>query len=104
MSEVFADRLIQAIEKKGSPICVGIDPMYDMLPEAIAGDPAARNGNDPEAAIDAIFAFTTSILKIVGEHVACVKFQSAFFEQYYWEGVEAYYSLIQEAAEHKILV
>jgi len=27
MSENFADRLIGAIEKKGSPICVGIDPI-----------------------------------------------------------------------------
>jgi orotidine-5'-phosphate decarboxylase len=36
--------------------------------------------------------------------VPCVKFQSAYFEKYLWEGVEAYYSLIQEAAELDLLV
>jgi orotidine-5'-phosphate decarboxylase len=33
-----------------------------------------------------------------------VKFQSAYFEKYLWEGVEAYYSLIQEAAALDLLV
>ena len=37
MSELFADRLLDAIAEKGSPICVGIDPMFEMLPDAIAG-------------------------------------------------------------------
>ena len=59
--------------------------------------PPTRNANDREAAIDAIFAFTTAVLRTVAPHVAIVKFQSAYFEQYLWEGVEAYYSLIAEA-------
>jgi orotidine-5'-phosphate decarboxylase len=33
-----------------------------------------------------------------------VKFQSAYFEKYLWEGVEAYYSLVQEAAGMGLLV
>jgi len=33
-----------------------------------------------------------------------VKFQSAYFEKYLWEGVEAYYSLIQEAKDLGLLV
>lgn len=104
MSDVFADRLIEAIEKKGAPICVGIDPIFDMLPDAIAGDATKRNANDAEAAIDAIFAFTTKVLQIIAPHVPVVKFQSAYFERYLWEGVEAYYSLIQEARELGLLV
>ena len=52
----------------------------------------------------AIFAFTTSVLKIVAPLVPIVKFQSAYFEKYLWEGVEAYYSLIAEAAELGLLV
>ena len=63
MSDLFADQLLDAINAKGSPICVGIDPIYEMLPDAIAGDPALRNANDREAAIDAIFAFTTAVLR-----------------------------------------
>lgn len=104
MSELFADRLLDAIERKGGPVCVGIDPMFEMLPDAVAGPEARRDTEDPETAIDAIFAFTTAILRVVAPLVPCVKFQSAYFEKYLWEGVEAYYSLIAEAAELGLLV
>jgi orotidine-5'-phosphate decarboxylase len=105
MSEVFADRLVDAVRQKGAPICVGIDPIFEMLPDTVAGgSPDERNANDAEAAIDAIFAFTTTVLKLVAPHVPCVKFQSAYFEKYHAEGVEAYYSLIQEAAELGLVV
>jgi len=105
MSVNFADRLIGAIEKKGSPICVGIDPILASMP-----DPVFRGGRDkaaagdPQAAIDAIFDFTTRVLRIVAPHVPCVKFQSAYFEQYHWDGVEAYFNLIQEASELGLIV
>src|SRR5439155_25775666 len=104
MSDLFSDRLIDAIADNGSPVCVGIDPVYEMLPDAIAGPGNRRNANDATAAVDAIFAFTIEVLKIVAPLVPCVKFQSAYFEKYLWEGVEAYYSLIQEAKELGLLV
>jgi orotidine-5'-phosphate decarboxylase len=105
MSENFADRLIGAIEKKGSPICVGIDPIVASMPDAVfRGGRDKADGGDPQAAIDAIFEFTTRVLKIVAPHVPCVKFQSAYFEQYHWEGVEAYFNLIQEASELGLIV
>jgi orotidine-5'-phosphate decarboxylase len=104
MAEVFGDRLRDAIRRKGTPICVGIDPIFEMLPDEIAGPAGERDANDYEAVIDAIFAFTTRVLKVVAPLVPVVKFQSAYFEKYLWEGVEAYYSLIQEAAELDLLV
>jgi orotidine-5'-phosphate decarboxylase len=104
MAEVFGDRLREAIRAKGTPICVGIDPIFEMLPDDIAGSAADRDANDYEAVIDAIFAFTTRVLKVVAPLVPVVKFQSAYFEKYLWEGVESYYSLIQEAAELDLLV
>src|SRR3954453_18888529 len=104
MSDLFCDRLLDAIADKGSPVCVGIDPVYEMIPDAIAGASNRRNANDATAAVDAIFAFTIEVLKLVAPHVPCVKFQSAYFEKYLWEGVEAYYSLIQEAKELGLLV
>jgi orotidine-5'-phosphate decarboxylase len=105
MSELFGDRLVEAIERKAAPICVGIDPIFDMLPDDLAGgDPSPRNANDHEAVIDAIFEFTTRVLKVVAPLVPVVKFQSAYFEKYLWEGVEAYYSLIHEAKEQGLMV
>jgi orotidine-5'-phosphate decarboxylase len=104
MSDVFADRLIDAINEKKSPICVGIDPIYEQLPDAIAGPASDRDSNNNEAAVDAIFDFTTAVLRAIAPHVPVVKFQSAYFERYLWEGVEAYYSLIQEAKDLGLLV
>lgn len=101
MSTHFADRLIDAIERKGSPICVGIDPIYDMLPDAVTPQ---RDPQDLDRCIDSIFAFTTKILQIVAPLVPCVKFQSAYFEKYLWEGVQAYYELIHEAKEMGLVV
>ena len=104
MSDLFADRLLDAIAAKGAPICVGIDPIYEMLPDDIAGPANRRDANDAARVVDSIFAFTIDILKTVAPIVPVVKFQSAYFEKYLWEGVEAYYSLIQEAKELGLLV
>lgn len=102
MDDFFADRLLDQIAAKKAPICVGIDPMFESLPGGVVG--AEPDANDAEACIDAIFEFTTRVLKVVAPHVPCVKFQSAYFEKYLWEGVEAYYSLVQEAAELGLIV
>jgi orotidine-5'-phosphate decarboxylase len=105
MSDTFADRLVSAIESKKAPICVGIDPIVEMFPEPVFRlGGAARDPNDATAAIDAIYTFTTKVLQVIAPHVPCVKFQSAYFERYLWEGVEAYYSLIHEAKELGLLV
>lgn len=104
MPDLFADRLLAAIEEKGAPICVGIDPIYESLPDDVAGDAVDRDANDIEGVIDAFFDFTVDLLEVIAPLVPVVKFQSAYFERYLWEGVEAYYSLVQEAKEMGLLV
>jgi len=106
-TENFADRLLAAVARKQSPICVGIDPIVSLFPPNLMGPSTGKhliNPNDPEESLDAIYAFVTTVLEIATEHAAIVKFQSAYFEQYLWEGVEAYYSLIQEAKDRGLLV
>lgn len=100
----FADRLLEAIAEKGTPICVGIDPMYDMLPDAIAGEKVKRDAANTPVVIDHYYAFIMEVLQLVAPHVPVVKFQSAYFEQYHSDGVEAYYSLINEAKQLGLLV
>lgn len=100
----FADRLIAAIEKKGSPICVGIDPMLASMPDAVFRGGRDKAAGDTDAAIDAIYAFVTGVLKTVAPYAPVVKFQSAYFEQFHHEGVEAYFNLIQEARAMGLLV
>lgn len=102
--ELFSDRLLDAIARKGAPICIGMDPMVDLMPDAVLNRFRRNNHLDGEAAVDAIFEFTTRVLKVVSQYTPIVKFQSAYFEQFMSEGVEAYYSLIQEAGDQDLLV
>ncbi len=89
----FHERLLDAIDQKQAPICVGIDPMYDHLP----ADLKTSDQPSPAEIIDAYFDFTMGVLEAVASIVPVVKFQSAYFEQYHAEGVEAYFNLIAEA-------
>ncbi|MFA5863810.1 MAG: orotidine-5'-phosphate decarboxylase [Phycisphaerae bacterium] len=97
MSSNFADRLLEGIKAKGSPIAVGLDPQYSRLPLSIRENKELNDELDTESSIDAIFDFATKVLRIVAPHVAAVKLNIAFFEKYFWEGIEAYYSLVEEA-------
>jgi orotidine-5'-phosphate decarboxylase len=54
---------------------------------------------DAAAAVDAIFDFCTQTMRIVAPMVPAVKINIAFFEKYFWEGIETYYSLISEAEQ-----
>ncbi len=100
----FSDRLLAAIAEKKTPLIVGIDPVYQNLPAAITQHRELNDGDDLEAGVDAILEFCTKLLKVVAPHVAVVKINSAFFEQYYWYGMEAFAAVVQEAAAHGLIV
>lgn len=80
-----ADRLLNAIESKRTPVCVGIDPVIEKMPDAILE--AAKNEGDtdldaPTRAAICFGTFCSGLLEAVAPHVPCVKFQSACFERY----------------------
>lgn len=100
----FADELLRRIDEKRSCVCVGIDPDFDRLPEPVAGPAQRRAGASTRQVIDAFYKFVVGVLDATAEYAACVKFQSAYFEQYHAEGVEAYYSLVAEARAKGLLV
>lgn len=104
MPDNFADRLVEAIRQKKAPACVGIDPVYARLPAEIAEHRELNDEFDSEAALDAVLEFCRRIIRIVAPYVPAVKINSAYFERYYWEGVEGYFDLIQEAAERGLVV
>ena len=88
----FVDQLLARIEQTGSPVCVGIDPVYERLPDELRRDDASH-----EMRVDAIFEFVTKVLQIVAPHVPIVKFQLACFERYGPDGLGVYHSLVQDA-------
>lgn len=104
MAQNFADRLQAAIKAKRTPACVGLDPVYSMLPAEIAEHKDLNDAKDSEAALDAVLEFCRRVIRLVAPIVPAVKINSAFFERYYWEGLEGYFDLIQEAKEAGLIV
>jgi len=100
----FADQLLDAIARKGSPVCVGIDPVLEKLPHELQ---PKTNGSDEvniNDAVESITRWTREVLEAVADHVPCVKFQSACYERYLWQGVEAYHRLIHLAHDMGLVV
>lgn len=95
----FGDRLCEAVKSKNTPLIVGLDPVYGRLPAAIREHRDMNDENDLDASVDAVFSFSTKVLRIVAPLVPAVKINIAYFEKYLWEGLETYYSLIAEADE-----
>lgn len=92
----FVDRLLEKIGEKGSPVCIGFDPVFDKLPEEL------RRGSGDE--LDAIVAFAERTFPVFAEHAPCVKIQSACFERYGYAGVGVYERLTRRAKEEGLLV
>jgi orotidine-5'-phosphate decarboxylase len=96
----FADRLLAAIEAKGSPVCVGLDPRPDRLPEPLAPRPPA----DPADACRAVDEFCRGVLEAVAPVVPAVKPQIAYFEALGPPGVRLYYETVQRARALGLMV
>jgi orotidine-5'-phosphate decarboxylase len=99
VSANFADRLLAAVQRKGAPVCVGIDPVYDRLPEGFRGTDA---GDD--AQIQSVRRYCLELLEVVAPIVPAVKPQSAYFEIYRAKGVEAYFDVVRRARELGLIV
>ena len=97
MTVHFGDRLCDAVRGKKTSLVVGLDPVYSRLPTAIRSHRDMNDEFDAAAAVDAIFDFCTQTMRIVAPMVPAVKINIAFFEKYFWEGIETYYALISEA-------
>ena len=106
MQKHFADRLIDAVRAKGTPICVGLDPRLDKIPEFIREKAfkAEENLRQPlRAAAEAIIAFNKGIIDAVCDLVPVVKPQIAFYEIFGFEGVRAYQETLDYAHEKGLI-
>ncbi len=109
MIQNFADKLIEAVKAKGNPICVGLDPRLDKIPESIKNRALAYTDDNGEhlsptaAAARAIFEFNKGIIDAVFDLVPVVKPQIAFYEIYGADGVKAYADTLKYAKSKGIL-
>jgi len=100
----FADLLIEAIKKKGSPICVGLDPRLDQLPPYIVEKNKKKYKETREAVAESILEFNKGIIDAVHDLVPIIKPQIAFYELFGYEGVRAFEETVKYAKEKGLLV
>ncbi|MBX2852679.1 MAG: orotidine-5'-phosphate decarboxylase [Phycisphaeraceae bacterium] len=94
MPHHFADRLLDACKTKGAPVCVGLDPVLERLPDAI----------DQSGPVAAIEAFCLGVIDAVAGVVPAVKPQSACFERYGAPGVAVYHRAVAHAKAAGLIV
>jgi orotidine-5'-phosphate decarboxylase len=96
----FSDRLAEAVERKGSQLVVGLDPLLELLPVEVRG---GADG-DRAGAADAFARFGRGMIDAVAPHVVAVKPQSAFFEALGAPGVAALEAVCDYARAAGLLV
>ena len=97
----FADRVIQRHRSLGHPLCVGLDPHLHRIPSLFRrGD---MHPGDPRTA-ESVEAFLLAVLERVGDRVAVVKPQIAFFEALGWRGIRVLERVVETARKQGLLV
>ncbi|MFH0937929.1 MAG: orotidine-5'-phosphate decarboxylase [Planctomycetota bacterium] len=100
----FADRLDDAIQSKGNPICVGLDPRFDQLPRQIRDAAIHAHGMTARAVAEAFLSFNRAILDAIADVVPVCKPQIAFYEEFGWEGLRAYTATVEYARQKGLVV
>ena len=102
--EGFADRLTRAVREKGNPVCIGLDPRFDLLPTRIRQLAVRTHGSSARAVATAFIEFNCAILDAVADVVPVCKPQVAFYEEYGAEGVRAFEETVRYAQHKGLLV
>jgi orotidine-5'-phosphate decarboxylase len=96
----FADSLMAAIVRIGNPVCVGIDPRAEDLPDGFLDQyPGTRAG-----VASAFEEFGRKVIEVVAPLVPAVKFQAAFYEAYGPEGMSALHATSEFARSSGLIV
>ena len=110
MPRNFADRLLDEIDTKQNPSCIGLDPTIVELPpylkkEVLDGvrivelDPAERREALFKATGEVLFRFNKAIIDATHDIVPIFKPQMAFYECYGPEGVRAFLRTVEYAKQ-----
>jgi orotidine-5'-phosphate decarboxylase len=97
---MFADRLADAVARKGTTLCVGLDPRIELLPpELVMGLKPGTAGR-----ARAYERFCEGVIDAVADDAVAVKPQVAFFEALGGHGISALERVSAVAAERGLIV
>ena len=97
-------QLIEKIKKTKAPICVGLDPMLNYIPEHILKKSYNEFGETLEGAADAIWQFNKEIVDHTCDLIPSVKPQIAMYEQFGIEGLKSYQKTVDYCHQKGLLV
>ncbi|MFT4105395.1 MAG: orotidine-5'-phosphate decarboxylase [Lacrimispora sp.] len=97
-------QLIEKIQATKAPICVGLDPMLNYIPEHVTKKAFDEFGETLEGAAEAIWQFNKEIVDHVYDLIPSVKPQIAMYEQFGIEGLKAYVKTVNYCQEKGLLV
>ena len=97
-------QLIEKIKKTKAPICVGLDPMLNYIPEHILKKSYSEFGETLEGAADAIWQFNKEIVDHTCDLIPSVKPQIAMYEQFGIEGLKSYQKTVDYCQQKGLLV
>jgi len=100
----FADRLMDEIDAKHNPSCVGLDPRFDSIPRRIKEECRRKHGETFEGIGACILEFNKAIIDNVKDQVPAVKPQMAYYECYGPAGVKAFMDTVDHARKRGLLV
>ena len=96
---MITDKLIEKIIDLQNPTCVGLDTLFDYLPDEMKAGVKDFNG-----VAERVFEFNKKIIDTVKDIVPSVKVQIAYYEMYGVAGMKAYEETLKYAAEKDLIV
>ena len=96
---MITDRLIEGIIDMQNPTCVGLDTLFDYLPDEMKA--GAKSFDD---VAERVFEFNKKIIDNIYDIVSSVKVQIAYYEMYGVPGMKAYEETLKYAASKGLVV
>ncbi len=96
---MITDKLIEKIIEMQNPTCVGLDTLFDYLPDDMRAGVTTFEG-----VAEKVLEFNKKIIDSVYDIVPSVKVQIAYYEMYGAAGMKAYYETLRYAAKKGLIV
>ncbi len=96
---MITDRLIDNIIATQNPTCVGLDTLFDYLP-----DDMKAGAKTFEDVAERVLEFNKNLIDNIVDIVPSVKVQIAYYEMYGVAGMKAYYETLQYAKKKGLVV
>ena len=96
---MITDKLIDGIIATQNPTCVGLDTLFDYLP-----DDMKAGAKTFEDVAERVLEFNKNLIDNICDIVPSVKVQIAYYEMYGVAGMKAYYETLKYAAQKGLVV